>query len=773
MTDLTSQFMTSAPVDPEEVAFERKRSIARATDAAGEESPFAAMLGPIGQRVFTGYVKTAVQTMGMTNRMVAGLAEAALQVYNTVGSAIDVVAEAVVGEQPSQTTMADLVTGQKKPPAPATPTPVSAVPASTTAPAPLAGPTWNDAPIKDALTRLRDEARAEAGRQGVGEDSLAGNLTEGTVQFMVPFSMALKAMGGLQAGATAANIAKGAAAEAVTMFGAFDPHAGRFADLVRAVSPDGLASNRYIDYLTNRENEGEFEGRFKNVVDSLSGSAAVAGALKVGGTTLRAAHLAATTPAPTKLQAQRGSIDLRKLSPEQAAIAERSRNLWSSGSTPELVPQLLGPDNTPLTEYFARNPEVKTFVDQNPGIVSTRLPTAINATENKNSGNLLIDYSVAKSDPTTFNKNIGMMSQYPNFKIDEGMSPDQQSEQMIDQMKSNLLFVHDIMPQNYRDRSHLWYVGARNIVDSWAPKYELPDQAISGVLAVLSPQKDWFQNVSLAERVLDISRNQRDFSWNSKMDAKASEIWDEKYAPVLNLVRNKTFGELTSPRHKALWLRTYDQAFNSPNHLVVSPEGNFEGMRLTDSGRRRKIAWGSLNEIGKAIAIVDNPEVANISTLLGDKHKVRSFYSNIYAPFDPRGAATIDTHAVAAAMLRPLSGKSREVLHNFGSGIAGEGGPGKNSLLGLNGTYGIILEAYRRAAAERGLLPRELQSITWEGVRGLFPDKWKKRQNAASIDAIWNRYRNGQMTLQEAQNEVIQASPNKGTGTPEWARSAK
>jgi hypothetical protein len=284
MTDLTSQFMTSAPVDPDEAAFERKLSIARATDAAGEESPFAAMLGPIGQRAFTGYVQTAVQTMGITNRMAAGLTEAALQVYNTVETGVQTVAEAVVGEQPSQTTMTDLVTGQKKPKGPAV----------------LTGPTWNDAPIKDALTRLRDESRAEAGRQLVGEDSIAGNLTEGTVQFMVPFSMALKTMGGLKAGATAANIAKGAAAEAVTMFGAFDPHAGRFADLVRAVSPDGLAANRYIDWLTSRENEGELEGRFKNVVDNAAGSAAIAGTLAAGGAALRTIHKSVNAPAAPK-----------------------------------------------------------------------------------------------------------------------------------------------------------------------------------------------------------------------------------------------------------------------------------------------------------------------------------------------------------------------------------------------------------------------------------------------------------------------------------------
>ena len=282
MSDLSSQFLTSAPVDPDEAAFERKLSAARATDAAAEDSPLATMLGPIGQRAFAGYVKSSVQTLGMTNRMVAGLTEAALQVYNTVESGVQAVAEVVVGEQPSQTTMADLVTGQKKP----------------KAPAPLATPAWNDAPIKEALTRLRDGSRAEAGRQLAGEDSLAGNLTEGTVQFMVPFSLALKAQGGMVAGAKVANIAKGAVAEGVTMFGAFDPHAGRFADLLRAVSPDGLAANRYIDWLTSRENEGELEGRFKNVVDSLSGSAAIAGTLSAGGAALRTIHKSATVPAP-------------------------------------------------------------------------------------------------------------------------------------------------------------------------------------------------------------------------------------------------------------------------------------------------------------------------------------------------------------------------------------------------------------------------------------------------------------------------------------------
>jgi hypothetical protein len=407
-------------------------------------------------------------------------------------------------------------------------------------------------------------------------------------------------------------------------------------------------------------------------------------------------------------------------------------------------------------------------VQPGPNLVSTRLPTAVKRTEDPLASRLVIDLEAAKKDPAAFEHNMGLIRQYPNF-ASKARNPDKQAEDFITEVKNNLLFLHDQVPQATRQRSKLWYDGARNIADRFSVDYGVPDQAVSGVLAVLSPQKDWFMNVSLGQRVLDIATKQQSTRWDSSMDVIAKTIFgDPKYAPMVNAIRGKTLAEVKEPGLKAMWLRTYDQAKNPREHQIVSPEGNFVGVRMNQDGKTpTQTGWGSLNEIGKAIVILEDPRIETISANLGQQHKVRNFYSNIYAPNDPAGPVTIDTHAVAAGLLRPLSGNSREVLHNFGSGVVGEGGPKNSSITGVQGTYGIYAEAYRRAAEERGILPREMQSITWEAVRGLYPDTFKSQaKNVDQIDGIWLQYRKGKMSLEEARNEVFKIAG--GIRPPEW-----
>jgi hypothetical protein len=192
---------------------------------------------------------------------------------------------------------------------------------------------------------------------------------------------------------------------------------------------------------------------------------------------------------------------------------------------------------------------------------------------------------------------------------------------------------------------------------------------------------------------------------------------------------------------------------------------------MNDNGTEAGAGWGSLVEIAKAIRSVEeanNP--AEISNLMGVKHKVRNFYNNIVSPNSKHGDVTMDTHAIAAGLLRPLSGSSLEVAHNLdtspGKGMPSAGG---SDATGIRGTYPIFAEAYRRAAKDRGLLPREMQSITWEAVRGLFPRTWKRAKNVSAVDDIWNRYRNGHIDRNEARNKIFELTgASNGIQPPSW-----
>jgi hypothetical protein len=403
------------------------------------------------------------------------------------------------------------------------------------------------------------------------------------------------------------------------------------------------------------------------------------------------------------------------------------------------------------------------------GLVSSRFPTAVKATEDPLKNNLLINLDAAKQDPKAFEHNVNLITKYPNF-VSTAKTTDLKADDFINNVKDNLLYLYDAVPEATRKRSMLWYDGARNITDKWSKQYSIPDQSVAGVLAVLSPQKDWFMNVSLGERVIDIMSTKQSYKWDSAMSSKAKQIWKkEKYAPMLKAIEGKQLSEITDAGLKAMWLRTFDEAHLPREHQIVTPEGEYAGARLTSKGVPYKTGWGSLNEIGKAVNIFENPSVENVSLNLGTQHKVRSFYNNIYAPNDASGNVTIDTHAVAAGLLRPLSGKSKEVVHNFGSNVKGEVGPKNSSFTGSQGTYAIYAEAYKRAAEERGVLPRQMQSITWEAVRGLFEDTFKTPKNAEMIDNIWLQYKNGKISLEDARNGIVKSAG--GITAPEWERA--
>lgn len=369
------------------------------------------------------------------------------------------------------------------------------------------------------------------------------------------------------------------------------------------------------------------------------------------------------------------------------------------------------------------------------------------------------------------------------------------ARQIMDRMVDNLLWLHDKMPQIQRDRARLWYDGANKLINKWSEQYNTDPQAVAGVIAVLSPQKDWYQNAEMARKVLEAYKNRSSLKWNPKMDEflsskdalveedESEALKDEgasiediiakeerikksssKFYKAVQKIRGKDFDELTSTYEKAVWLRAHDQVTSDRSFRILLPEGEFGDIAIIESGKnkgqRMKMAWQSYAAIEKAIDIMENASYENISDKLGTKHKVRNFYNNMLFPNSKNGHVTIDTHAVAAALLQPLSSSDVEVNDNFG-GIS-------SASTGSQGTYGLIAEAYRKAAAKRGLLAREMQSITWEAVRGLFEAKFKKQgSNKKAINDIWNKLAKGKKSdINKLREEILKAAG--GMKKPTW-----
>lgn|GEM_PF-6543929 len=321
-------------------------------------------------------------------------------------------------------------------------------------------------------------------------------------------------------------------------------------------------------------------------------------------------------------------------------------------------------------------------------------------------------------------------------------------EPIIERMADNLVWLFNKVPEEKRDRARKWYDGGHKAAVAWAERYGLHVRQTAAVIAIFSPQNGWFNNMTNAERLLDIYFGAR----RSKPNRAHSEALREaclkekesKYADI----RGKTLEQLISEgnlRAAALWGRTYDAVHNPSSYNVLTPEGGVGGKELTDKGAEKRAFFMGTATIAKALSVIVDGSVANISEKIGTQFKVRDFYNNIYDPSNIN-AVTVDTHAVGADSLSVVSSVSQSVKENFGSI--------KNAASGQNGTYPFHFEAYRRAAERCGVSPREMQSITWEAIRVLFEsdDKNELRQ---PVEEIWAAHDRGEITADEARDKIF------------------
>lgn len=394
--------------------------------------------------------------------------------------------------------------------------------------------------------------------------------------------------------------------------------------------------------------------------------------------------------------------------------------------------------------------------------VSTAKPMGKKATVNSYTDKLVID----REDITSSQKHIDAIGEaLAKYDTLSGQGDGKAlMKELHDTVVSNLLWLHDKVPPQIRERAKKWYDGANTIANDWTKKYGVTERQASGVLAVLSPQMDWFKNVSLAERVMHIWQNRQDTVWTPAM-TRWTETWFEnaydedtiaRRQEVLNDARRLEGTPLfeMDEADAARFIRVFDETYQDKSYRLVTPEGGFgENVTNADDGEAG-VTWPGFDTIEKAISILNDGSFRNIDEKLGTNHKVRNFYNNIINPNSADGHVTIDTHAVAAALMKPVTGNSIEVQENFGK-VA------KNSMTGSMGTYALFADAYRDAAAKRGVLAREMQSITWEAVRAMFP--WaQKRVLTPQVNEIWNQFREGKLTRNEARRKVAAISGDPG-----------
>jgi hypothetical protein len=375
---------------------------------------------------------------------------------------------------------------------------------------------------------------------------------------------------------------------------------------------------------------------------------------------------------------------------------------------------------------------------------------------------------------------VGLFSNgnfYPNLRASdivtapEGASEEQRMaaadktvENVKAHMKENLRVLWNESGATGQENNKVWYDGARNIVNDQVAEYGLNDASVAGVYAALSPQKDWDQNVYLGDAVLDIYQNKQDHPWNAEMAATAKEIWTKpRQQKILPNVIGRSLAECEGPTEKAMWIRTYDQTYSERQFRSVNADGTRGDVVRNLDGTPTTAAWPPLPMISNAVKSIEaNGDPARLSEAMGTQHKVRSFFNNILDPNSQNGDVTIDTHAVGAALLRPVGNSHVTYIQASAGSLERKKQPegyqaASGSVeTGSYGLYPIYADAVRELATDLGVQPRQLQSVTWEMKRALFP-RTTTDQQKLQVEAAWHAYREDpSITLADTQARILE-----------------
>ncbi len=391
-----------------------------------------------------------------------------------------------------------------------------------------------------------------------------------------------------------------------------------------------------------------------------------------------------------------------------------------------------------------------------PSLISTRRPSPANyATQGDPNKEVLIQTGQSLLDaPKALERNMQQLLEEPFMHGVTG-SPEEIYAEGLRRMSDNLKFItNDMMDPSLVDDSRGWYNTANRMGTELAEQYGITPEASFGVNAALSPQKAWPINVANQERLLAMHANDYDTGMSNPGQAassyiqKALDALKGKQKPTAIAQQGPEFAarvmetpmnELTDPFERYTRVVLTDALTNNPSVPNISPDGVKHG----DFG---KIIWGSSNQAGKALNILDDGSVENIGRQLNGGGKVPTFYNNQAVPDSPLPFVTADTHSAGAASMYPAGADDTITYRTMGLSAPSGGAPAasNSAVTGSKGLYGLVTDAYVAAGQELGMLPREVQSATWEGVRAKWGDEGKTPALKKAVEEAWRKAKNPQ-----------------------------
>jgi len=379
--------------------------------------------------------------------------------------------------------------------------------------------------------------------------------------------------------------------------------------------------------------------------------------------------------------------------------------------------------------------------------------------------------SAAKRDPKWEAKVLGRVQELAGF----GNVTD--LEEAVALMEHNIeqSFLRGITnPDSEQWRS--WYPLGNEFGETLAIEAGVHPDIAYGIIARLSPQCDWDANMVMAAEVMRVLSTNPVLT--EEMAASANSLLDD-----VNGRRKQPAGEGELPDITA-GKRVSDLSPEAAAHVIRSISQD-EGVTLPGGASFR---WQSEYNMARSVEMFragKTEDYTAVDDLMGVDMKIRSFYNNLRDPFDADfGELTVDTHAAGIAIGIPVTTSSREIDTKLDRNalLSYDGTRGRLSSLsilgtpssvsaGVKGAYPLIADAYRNVAARHGVLPREVQSVTWEQHRLDWPPVARKHWALDVTRGIHHELGHGpeaDAAIEEFRSQMPGVAPlGEGAGKPE------